>query len=104
MSLDRNLQLFPAPNSEREIARNASTLQSDTCTNAAEVSATPELLYAYKDYDIVRAGEVFVGVAQELGTIDVDAVLTNAVPRPPATKFIVSNDTFHFGIDDQTSM
>ena len=84
---------LPALDSEREIARDASTLQSDTCTKAAEVSATPQLLYAYKDYNIVRAGEFYVGVAQELGPMDVDAVLTNAVSRPPATKFIVSDDT-----------
>ena len=84
---------LPAPNSEREIARDASRLQSDTCTKAGEVSVTPQLLYAHKDYNITRAGEFYVGVAQELGPTDVDAVLTHAVPRPPATKFIVSNDT-----------
>ena len=84
---------LPTADSEREIARDVSTLQSDTCTKAAEVSTTPQLLYAYKDYNIVRAGEFYVGVAQELGPMDVDAVLMSAVPRPPATKFVVSNDT-----------
>ena len=46
---------LPTPDSEREIARDASRLQADTCTKAAEVSATPQLLYAYKDYNVVRA-------------------------------------------------
>jgi len=55
-------------------------------------AATARRLFYYKNYDIVRLGDSYVGVAQDLGPVDVAAIIANKAPRPPATKFIVSND------------
>ena len=52
----------------------------------------PQLLYSYKNYNIVRFGGWYLGVAKELGAINLADVLANKAPRPPATKFIVTND------------
>jgi hypothetical protein len=50
----------------------------------------PVLLYTYKTYSIIHSGQLYVGVAWDVGRIDVDAVLANIVPRPPDSKFIVA--------------
>ena len=76
----------PAPASGTEVAHDVS------CTQEAADRATPELLYAYKGYNVVRLGELYIGVAQELGPMDIRDVLENATPRPPAEKFIVARD------------
>lgn len=55
-------------------------------------SNTPTLLYVYDFYNVVRVGQLFVGVSRELGELDVGAVLTNAAPRPSAEKFIVAHN------------
>ena len=57
------------------------------------VSATPELLYEYKGYNIVRARGLYVAVAQDADPMDVGDVLANSAPRPPAEKFIIAHDT-----------
>jgi hypothetical protein len=41
---------------------------------------------------VVRAGALYVAVTQDLDPLEVRDVLTNAVPRPPAAKFIVAHD------------
>jgi hypothetical protein len=76
-----------------ETAHDVSGLRSDTCTKEAEDRVIPELLYAYKDYNVIRAGEFYIGVAQDLGQMDVDAVLANTAPRPPSEKFITARST-----------
>lgn len=69
-------------------------MKPETCAKVALAArAAPELLYAYKDYDVIRAGELYVGVAQDVGPIDVDAVLANIAPRPPDDKFIIADDS-----------
>ena len=83
------------PDDEFIIADDKSSLEAkiDVYAKEAEAKAPPELLYAYKGYNVVRAGELYVGVAQELGPMDVRDVLTNAVPRPPSKKFLTAKDT-----------
>ena len=54
---------------------------------------TPQLLYAHKGYNVIRTGELYVAVAQELGPMDVRDVLTNAMRRPPSKKFLIAKDT-----------
>ena len=104
----------PSSDSGSVITRDVSALKSDACTKAAQDRVTPgafdpkaaadreatetnnkppQLLYAYRGYNIVRTGGRYVGVAQELGPMEVDAVLANAVRRPPADKFIIADDT-----------
>ncbi len=56
----------------------------------ARPAKKPLLLYTYKTYTIVHAGELYVGVAWDVGRIDIDAALANTGPRPPAEKFIVA--------------
>ena len=83
-----------SPAWEAAVARDASRLKPETCAKVALAArAAPELLYAYKDYDVIRAGELYVGVAQDVGPIDVDAVLANIAPRPPDDKFIIADDS-----------
>ena len=73
------------PDVEFITAEDSSGLEAKIDVYAKEVEAKvpPELLYAYKDYNVVRAGGLYIGVAQELRPMDVRDVLTNAVPRPP---------------------
>ena len=80
------------PASEFKTLHDASTLQTDACTKEAEERVIPEFLYAYKDYNVVRAGELYVAAAQDLGPLDVASVLSNTAPLPPAAKFIVARD------------
>ena len=53
----------------------------------------PQQFFAYGNYNVVRVGRQYVGVAQGVGKIDFAAVLANAAPRPAATRFIVAHDT-----------
>jgi len=61
----------------------------------------PQLLHAYKSYNIVSVGEVYVAAAQELGPLDVKAVLAGAAPRPSTAKFLTADDpaSLHAAID-----
>ncbi len=59
----------------------------------ADANALPHLLYAYRDYNIIRVGQAYIGAAHDLGPMDINPVLTGAAPRPPLEKFIVARDT-----------
>ena len=60
--------------------------------NTVDPYAPPRVLYTYRFYNVVRFRQLYVGIARELGAIDVGAVLTDTAPRPPADKFIVAHD------------
>jgi hypothetical protein len=84
----------PSPNWEADVARDASRLKAETCRNDAVFTKKPtELLDAYKGYNVIRANGLYVGVAQDVGNLNVDNVLANAAPRPPSDKFIVADDS-----------
>jgi hypothetical protein len=53
--------------------------------------ASPEPLFAYRGYNIVRVGQLYLGVARALGPTDIPAILAGTVPRPPATAFIFAH-------------
>ena len=79
------------------VASDVSSLQTTLEALAAVppealAAATPQPLYSYKNYNIVRFGELYFGFAQELGQIDLAAIMANKAPRPPATKFVVASD------------
>lgn len=57
-----------------------------------DAHAPPQLLYAYRDYNIVRVGRAYVGAAQDLGPTDINAVLIGTSSRPPLQKFILARD------------
>ena len=56
------------------------------------LDADPVLLFSYKNFNVIRYGKVYVGVARELGKLDVEAVMANLSPFPPAGQFIVTPD------------
>jgi hypothetical protein len=62
------------------------------CLKDEGYAATPQLLCAYRGYNVVRFGESYFVVAVQLGQIDLPAILAHEVPRPPATKLIVASD------------
>jgi hypothetical protein len=84
--------------SENFNARRAASIDeqrfasTDDCWTDKDYSETPRLLCAYGDYNVVRVGKSYLGVARELGPIDLPAILANEAPQPPATKFIVASD------------
>lgn len=41
---------------------------------------------------MVRFGEPYFVIAQELGAVDLPAIMTHEAPRPPAKKFMVVSD------------
>lgn len=57
-----------------------------------DLNAEPRLMFAYEGYNVVRLGQTFVGLAQELGDVDIGAILGNAAPCPPRGQFVVAND------------
>jgi hypothetical protein len=57
-----------------------------------EADAAPRLLYSEGIYNVVRVGDLYVAVSQQLGPLDVRDVLQNRGPRPPAQKFLVAHD------------
>ena len=83
---------LPTSTSDREIAQDVSALRPNACAKAGEDAGIPHLLYAYKDYNVIQVGKLYVGVAQDLGPMDVRDVLLNTVPRPPSEKFIIAED------------
>lgn len=56
-------------------------------------SAEPVLVKRYKGYNIVHFEQLYVGVDNEVGAIDVAAVLANKAPRPPSAQFLLANST-----------
>lgn len=63
----------------------------ETCRKEKVATIAPaELLYTYKGYGVIHAGGLYVGVAQDVGPVDVDRVLANTAPRPPADQFITA--------------
>jgi hypothetical protein len=57
-----------------------------------DIYATPELLYAYHGYNVVRMGRAYVGLAQNLGPIDTNQVLAGTAFRPPLDEFVLARD------------
>ena len=55
--------------------------------------AIPMLESSYRNYNIVRIGPVYVAVAQDLGLIDIPAILSGASARPPEGKFMLGSDS-----------
>jgi hypothetical protein len=63
-----------------------------TASWQADAHASPQLLYAYRSYNVVRVGRLYIGAAHDLGPFDVNDVLTSKISRPPLEKFIVVQD------------
>jgi hypothetical protein len=60
---------------------------------AIDVNAQPRLMFTYEGYNVARVGQQgFVGVGQELGDVDIAAILRNDAPCPPIGQFIVAHD------------
>jgi hypothetical protein len=85
--------------SEPEVVQDASALKADDDCQAErkdsqtpEAKALPQLLYAYEGYNIVQVGDLYIGIAQDLGPTNIDAVLSGSISRPPPNKFIVAHD------------
>jgi len=88
-------KMIPAPpNGQFIVASDVASLERaiDASIPACQSlpSKRPVLLYTYKTYQVVHAGRFYVGVAWDVGQIDVDAALANRAPRPPEAKFIVA--------------
>ena len=49
----------------------------------------PRLVGESRSFNIVRYGDQYVAVAQELGTVEVSEIMLGRASRPPATKFIL---------------
>jgi len=58
----------------------------------ADARATPQLLYAYRNYNVVRVGRLYVAAAFDLGPLNINEVLTRNVSWPPSEKFILARD------------
>jgi hypothetical protein len=58
----------------------------------ADARATPQLLYAYRSYNVVRVGRLYVAAAFDLGPLDINEILTRNVSWPPSEKFILARD------------
>jgi len=89
----------PAPTKRRdrgmsvEDARLISELDRSAKTAASEKGdQAPRLLDTFKGYNVVRVAQLYVAAAQDLGPIDIAAILANTLPRPPAEKFIIGHD------------
>jgi len=67
----------------------------------ADAKALPRLLYAYENYNVVRVGQLYIGAAHAMGPANINAILTNTVPRPPLDQFIIARDALrlHAAID-----
>ena len=67
----------------------------------ADANALPRLLYAYENYNVVRVGQLYIGAAHAMGPANINAILTNTVPRPPFDQFIIAHDAgrLHAAID-----
>jgi len=87
-------KMIPAPTGQFIVAADVASLERaiDASILACQSlpARTPVLLYTYKTYKIVHAGHFYVGIAWDVGQIDVDAALANRAPRPPESKFIVA--------------
>ena len=53
----------------------------------------PVLIESYKGYNVVRVEQLYVGVDNEVGQIDVAAALANKTPRPPSTQFLLADSS-----------
>ena len=62
------------------------------CLKDEGYAATLQVLCTYKGYNVVRFGEPYFVIAQELGAVDLPAIMTHEAPRPPAKKFMVVSD------------
>ena len=93
---DTGLESFPRTwgTPEQIIGRqfNGALLVSAKQRFPIDVNAEPRLMFAYEGYNVVRMGQTFVGVAWELGKVDIEAILKNAAPCPPTGQFIVAHD------------
>jgi hypothetical protein len=58
----------------------------------SSAESLPQLLYAYRDYNLVRVGQFYVAAAHDLGPLNINDILTKKVPRPVASKFIVTRN------------
>jgi hypothetical protein len=62
------------------------------CLKDEGYAATLQALCTYKGYNVVRFRESYFVLAQELGAIDLPAIMAHEAPRPPAAKFMVASD------------
>lgn len=84
-------QAPPPPATKFMVASDVSGLKA-ILKRFANAGEPPKLLYDYKGYNVLRAGQFYVAVSQALGDINVLAVLTHTVPSPPPERFIVAGD------------
>jgi hypothetical protein len=76
-----------------EDARLISELDRSPKTAAAGKSdQAPRLLDTFKGFNVVRVAQLYVAAAQDLGPMDIAAILANTLPPPPAEKFIIAHD------------
>jgi hypothetical protein len=62
------------------------------CLKDEGYAATLRVLCTYKGYNVVRFGQSYFVLAQDLGAVDLSAIMKHEAPRPPATKFMVASD------------
>ena len=65
---------------------------ADKLRSPIQADATSVILFTYKNYNILKLGEVYLGIAQELGDVDLEAVMAKMIPAPPTGQFIVAPD------------
>ena len=65
---------------------------ADKLWSPIQADATSAILFTYKNYNILKLGDVYLGIAQELGKVDLEAVMAKMIPAPPTGQFIVAPD------------
>ena len=62
------------------------------CLKDEGYAATLQVLCTYKGYNVIRSGDSYFVIAQELGAIDLPAIIAHEAPPPVATKFMVASN------------
>ncbi len=65
---------------------------ADKLRSPIQADATSVILFTRKNYNILKLGDVYLGIAQELGPVDLEAVMARKTPAPTTGQFIVAPD------------
>lgn len=61
------------------------------CLRDEGYAATLQVLCTYKGYNVIRSGDLYFVISEDLGAIDLPAIIAHQVPPPVATKFMVAS-------------